>query len=44
MFGPLAITYNLSTVDTLVLDAPTAAKIFSGKITRWDDPAITALN
>jgi phosphate transport system substrate-binding protein len=44
VFGPLAITDNLSTVDTLVLDAPTAAKIFSGKITRWDDPAITALN
>src|ERR1700734_1097346 len=24
--------------------APTLAKIFSGAITRWDDPAITALN
>lgn len=44
VFGPVAITYNLSTVDTLVLDGPTAAKIFNGTITRWDDPAITALN
>jgi phosphate transport system substrate-binding protein len=44
VFGPIAITYNLSTVDTLVLDGPTAAKIFNGTITRWDDPAITALN
>lgn len=44
VFGPLAITYNLSGVDVLVLDAPTLANIFSGEITRWDDPAITALN
>ena len=40
----MAITYNLSAVDTLVLDAPTLAKIFDGTITRWDDPALTALN
>jgi phosphate ABC transporter phosphate-binding protein len=44
VFGPLAITYNLSSVDELVLDAPTLAKIFNGTITRWDDPALTALN
>jgi phosphate transport system substrate-binding protein len=44
VFGPLAITYNLSSVDTLVLDTPTAAKLFNGTITRWDDPALTALN
>ncbi|MDT5349302.1 MAG: phosphate transport system substrate-binding protein [Mycobacterium sp.] len=44
VFGPLAITYNLSAVDTLVLDAPTLAKIFNGTVTRWDDPALTALN
>jgi phosphate transport system substrate-binding protein len=44
VFGPLAITYNLADLDTLVLDAPTLAKIFTGQITRWDDPAITALN
>ncbi|MGA9360694.1 MAG: phosphate ABC transporter substrate-binding protein PstS [Mycobacterium sp.] len=44
VFGPLAITYNLGSVDHLVLNAPTAAKIFNGQITRWDDPAIRALN
>ncbi len=44
VFGPLAITYNLGAVDSLVLDAPTLAKIFNGTITRWDDPALTALN
>ena len=44
VFGPLAVTYNLSAVDSLVLDAPTLAKIFNGTITRWDDPALTALN
>ncbi|OBA78501.1 phosphate ABC transporter substrate-binding protein PstS [Mycobacterium sp. 1164966.3] len=44
VFGPLAITYNLAAVDTLVLDAATLAKIFNGTITRWDDPALTALN
>jgi phosphate ABC transporter phosphate-binding protein len=44
VFGPMAITYNLASVDTLVLDGPTLAKIFNGTITRWDDPAITALN
>ncbi|OBI03274.1 phosphate ABC transporter substrate-binding protein PstS [Mycobacterium sp. E2462] len=44
VFGPMAITYNLGSVDSLVLDAPTMAKIFNGTITRWDDPALTALN
>ena len=44
VFGPIAITYNLGSVDNLVLDAPTAAKIFNGQITRWDDPAIRARN
>jgi phosphate transport system substrate-binding protein len=44
VFGPLAITYNLYNVDFLVLDAPTLAGIFNGGITRWDDPALTALN
>jgi phosphate transport system substrate-binding protein len=44
VFGPLAITYNLGSVDSLVLDAPTMAKIFNGSVTRWDDPALAALN
>lgn len=44
VFGPIAITYNLNGVSSLVLDGPTAAKIFNGAITRWDDPAIKGLN
>ena len=44
VFGPIAITYNLPDVDVLILDGSTLAAIFSGAITRWDDPAITALN
>ena len=42
--GPIAIAYNLQGVTGLKLDAPTLAKIFSGKITTWNDPAIAALN
>ncbi|MGW1745426.1 phosphate ABC transporter substrate-binding protein PstS [Streptomyces sp. NPDC002092] len=42
--GPIALGYNLSGVDNLVLDAPTIAKIFDSKITKWNDPAIAALN
>jgi phosphate transport system substrate-binding protein len=42
--GPIAIGYNLSGVDSLTLDAPTVAKIFNGKITKWNDPAIAKLN
>ena len=30
--------------DDLVLDGPTLANIFLGKITKWDDPAIAKLN
>ncbi|MCK1798222.1 phosphate ABC transporter substrate-binding protein PstS [Streptomyces sp. XM4193] len=42
--GPVAIGYNLSGVDDLVLDASTLAKIFDSKITKWDDAAIKKLN
>src|SRR4029453_13370738 len=31
-------------VDALQLDASTIAKIFAGKITKWNDPAIAAQN
>ena len=44
VFEPIAVTYNLSGVSSLKLDAPALAKIFNGGITRWDDPAIKALN
>ena len=42
--GPIAVTYNLKGVDSLVLDASTIAKIFAGKITTWNDPAVAKLN
>ena len=42
--SPVALVYNLSGVKTLNLDGPTLAKIFSGKVTKWNDPAIAALN
>ena len=42
--GPIAVGYNVPGVDNLVLDAPTLAKIFDSKITKWNDPAIAALN
>jgi phosphate transport system substrate-binding protein len=42
--GPIAVVYNLAGVDGLQLDASTLAKIFAGKITKWNDPAIAAQN
>jgi len=42
--SPIAIIFNLDGVDSLDLDADTVAKIFAGQITKWNDPAITALN
>lgn len=42
--GPIAVTYNVSGVDDLVLNADTLAKIFDSKIKTWDDPAIKKLN
>jgi phosphate transport system substrate-binding protein len=44
VFQPIAVTYNITGVTSLKLDAPTTAKIFNGGITKWDDPAIKALN
>jgi phosphate transport system substrate-binding protein len=44
VFGPIAITYNVHGLTSLSLDGPTAAKIFNGSITTWNDPAIVALN
>jgi phosphate transport system substrate-binding protein len=42
--GPIAIGYNVPGADNLVLDAPTLAKIFDSKITKWNDAAIAKLN
>jgi len=44
VFGPIAITYNVKGLSSLSLDGPTAAKIFNGAITTWNDPAIAAIN
>ena len=41
---PVRIHYRLPLADDLYLDAPALAKIFGGAVTRWDDPAIAALN
>ncbi len=42
--GPVAVIYNLSGVKDLQLSASTLAKIYSGSITKWNDPAIGADN
>jgi phosphate transport system substrate-binding protein len=42
--GPVAVAYNVPGVDKLVLTAELAAKIFSGTITTWNDPAVAAVN
>ena len=42
--GPIAVVYNVSGADNLVFTPVVLAKIFSGKITKWNDPAIAALN
>jgi phosphate transport system substrate-binding protein len=43
--GAITVSYNLPGVKSgLKLDGPTLADIFSGKITKWNDAAIKALN
>ncbi|MCX4730613.1 phosphate ABC transporter substrate-binding protein PstS [Streptomyces sp. NBC_01363] len=42
--GPIAIGFHLEGVDSLTLDPATLAKIFDGKIKKWNDPAIAKLN
>lgn len=44
VFGPVALTYNLPGVNTLILNGDVLAKILSGGITAWNDPALVALN
>jgi phosphate transport system substrate-binding protein len=44
VIGPIAVVYNVSGVSNLQLSASTLAKIFSGKVTKWNDPAIAADN
>jgi phosphate transport system substrate-binding protein len=40
----IAVVYRLPGVDELNLSPETIAKIFSGSVTTWNDPAITAEN
>ncbi len=42
--GPIAFAYNLEGVDKLILTPEVLSDIFTGKITTWNDPAITKLN
>jgi phosphate transport system substrate-binding protein len=42
--GPIAVAYKLNGVTDLTLTSDVIAKIFTGKITTWNDPAIKSLN
>ena len=42
--GPIAVAYNVKGVDKLILTPAVTAKIFNSVITKWNDPAIAAIN
>jgi phosphate transport system substrate-binding protein len=43
--APITVSYNVSGLSkTLIFSGSTLARIFAGKITTWNDPAITADN
>ncbi len=46
VFGSITLAYNLPELKTtpLKLDSDTLCNILQGKITKWNDPAIAALN
>ncbi len=44
LISPITVSYNLSGVSSLKLDAPVIADIFQGKITKWNDSAIKSIN
>ena len=45
VMGGIVLSYNLSSVSAkLKLDGPTVADIFLGKITKWNDSRIQAMN
>jgi phosphate transport system substrate-binding protein len=44
IIGAIAIIYNEPGVTNVKLDGPTLANIYLGKITKWNDAAIKALN
>lgn len=45
VLGAVVLTYNVPGLKASIkLDGPTVSEIFSGKITKWNDPKITAAN
>jgi phosphate transport system substrate-binding protein len=42
--GPIAVVFNVQGVTSLTLTPSLLAKIFSGQITTWNDPAIASAN
>ncbi|MDT3766474.1 phosphate ABC transporter substrate-binding protein PstS [Gleimia hominis] len=42
--SPVAVIFKLPEIKELNIDPTTLAKIFSGEITQWDDPAIKEAN
>ena len=42
--SPIAVVFNLEGISSLNMTADTIAQIFTGKITKWNDPAIAASN
>jgi phosphate transport system substrate-binding protein len=44
VIGPIAVVFNVAGVDELQLKPATLAKIFAGKVTKWNDPVIVADN
>ncbi|MCA2241814.1 phosphate ABC transporter substrate-binding protein PstS [Mycobacterium sp. WUMAC-067] len=44
VFGPIALAYNLPGNPALVVSSDAVAKIFTGKITTWNDPILAGLN
>ncbi len=44
VIGPISMAYNLSGVSNLKLTPDVIANIFQGKITSWNNSAITAIN
>lgn len=44
VFGPVALVYNLPGLQKLVVNSDALARLFSGRITTWNDPTLAALN
>lgn len=42
--GAVTVVHNLDLAQDLRLDAATVAQMYLGRVTRWNDPAIAALN